>query len=208
MPSAALHSHDQQTHRLLSEIETGQHQSQRSLARSVGIALGLTNLLVRRLVRKGCVRIIQIRPNRVRYLLTPTGIAEKARMSRDSLQYSISFYAEARERVHDRFAILSAEWPAGSEVTGKRIVFLGTGGVAEIGYVCLQETDLKLVAAINDHDRKRFFDVPLYSSGLLTPSALEDISFGRLIVMSFKSSETIAGHLALLGLPEERIFWI
>ena len=44
--------------------------------RDMGIALGLINLLVRRLVRKGWVRIIRIKPNRVRYLLTPVGIAE------------------------------------------------------------------------------------------------------------------------------------
>jgi hypothetical protein len=42
----------------------------------MGIALGLTNLLVRRLVHKGWVRIIRIKLNRVRYLLTPAGIAE------------------------------------------------------------------------------------------------------------------------------------
>ena len=151
MPLASVHSHDQHTHRLLSEIEAGQDLSQRSLARNLGIALGLTNLLVRRLVRKGWVRMIHIKPNRVSYLLTPTGIVEKARMSRDSLQYSVRFYAEARERIRDRFAELSAEWPSNNGSSEKRIVFLRTGEVAEIGYVCLQETDLQLVAAINDH---------------------------------------------------------
>jgi DNA-binding MarR family transcriptional regulator len=51
-------------------------RSQRSLSRDMGIALGLTNLIIRRLVHKGWVRIIRIKPNRVRYLLTPAGIAE------------------------------------------------------------------------------------------------------------------------------------
>jgi len=209
VPLATLvHPHDQHTHRLLSEIEAGQHLSQRSLARSLGIALGLTNLLVRRLVRNGWVRMIHIKPNRVRYLLTPTGIAEKARMSRDSLQYSVRFYAEARERIHDRFAELSAVCSPGKGSTGKRVVFLGTGEVAEIGYVCLQETDLQLVAAINDHGRTRFFDVPLYPSEQLCRSTLADTSFDRLVVMSFKGSDTIDGQLEALGLPDERVFWI
>jgi len=69
-------SHDQFTHRILTEIEADNRLSQRSLSRDLGIALGLTNLLVRRFVRKGWVRIIRIKPNRVRYLLTPAGIAE------------------------------------------------------------------------------------------------------------------------------------
>jgi DNA-binding MarR family transcriptional regulator len=69
-------SHDQFTHRILTEIEADNRLSQRSLSRDLGIALGLTNLIIRRLVRKGWVRIIRIKPNRVRYLLTPAGIAE------------------------------------------------------------------------------------------------------------------------------------
>lgn len=209
MPLATLvHSHDQHTHRLLSEIEADQHLSQRSLARSLGIALGLTNLLVRRLVRKGWVRMIHIKPNRVSYLLTPTGIAEKARMSRDSLQYSVRFYAEARERIRDRFAELSAGWTPNNGSGEKRIVFLGTGEVAEIGYVCLQETDLQLVAAINDHGRTRFFDVPLYASERLNQRTLADTSFGRLIVMAFQNSETIDQQIEALGLSGDQVFWI
>jgi DNA-binding MarR family transcriptional regulator len=203
-----VHSHDQHTHRLLTEIEGGEHLSQRSLAKNLGIALGLTNLILRRLIRKGWVRMIHIRPNRVSYLLTPTGIAEKARMSRDSLQYSIQFYAEARERIRDRFAALSAEWPEREGGEGKQIVFFGTGEVAEIGYVCLQETDLHLVAAINDHPRTRFFDVPLYPSDRLSESTLADMSFGRLVVMSFNNGETIDGHLDALGLARDKVFWI
>ena len=69
-------SHDQFTHRILTEIEADNRLSHRSLSRDLGIALGLTNLLIRRLVRKGWVRIIRIKPNRVRYLLTPAGMVE------------------------------------------------------------------------------------------------------------------------------------
>ena len=206
---ATLLSHDQHTHRLLSEIEAGQHLSQRSLARSLGIALGLTNLLIRRLVRKGWVRMIHIKPNRVSYLLTPTGIAEKARMSRDSFRYSVRFYAEARERIRDRLSVLSAEWRAddnGSE--GKRIVFFGTGEVAEIGYVCLQENDLELVGAIDDQGRTRFFDVPMYPPEWLAGQAWAGTPFGRLVVMSFEPTETTQSQLEALAFPIDRVFWV
>ena len=84
-------SHDQYTHRISTEIEADNRVSQRSLSRDMGIALGLTNLLVRHIVRKGWVRIIRMKSNRVRYLFTPAGITEKARMSRLALQNSIQF---------------------------------------------------------------------------------------------------------------------
>ena len=99
-----MNAHDQHVHRLLTEIETHAQVSQRSLAQSLGIALGLTNLLLHRIVRKGWVRMVHIKANRVRYLLTPAGLAEKARMSRDSLNYSVRFYAEARDRIRASLA--------------------------------------------------------------------------------------------------------
>jgi DNA-binding MarR family transcriptional regulator len=202
-----VRSHDQHTHRLLAEIASNEHLSQRTLSRRLGIALGLTNLLIRRVVRKGWVRVIHIRPNRVMYLVTPTGIAEKARMSRDSLQYSLRFYSEARQRIAARFVTLSQEWPprVGEE---KRIVFFGTGEVAEVGYVCLQETDLRLIGAIDDHGRNRFFDVPLYPGDWLKQDSRDPLAFGRLVVMSFENRDAIAGRLARLGVPEDRVFWI
>jgi hypothetical protein len=73
------------TFELLSEIEAQPDQSQRSLALHLGIALGLTNSLVRGLIRRGWVRAVNIKPHRVRYLLTPAGVAEKpSRASRRS----------------------------------------------------------------------------------------------------------------------------
>lgn len=202
----SLRAHDHHTHRLLAEIGSGEHGSQRTLSRRLGIALGLTNLLIRRLVRKGWVRVIHIRPNRVMYLLTPTGIAEKARMSRDSLQYSLRFYTEARQRIAARFATLSYEWMSSAN-DEKRIVFFGTGEVAEVGYVCLQETDLRLIGAIDDQGRSRFFDVPLYSEDWLK-QASNGVAFGGLVVMSFENRDVIARELDRLGVPDGRVFWI
>jgi DNA-binding MarR family transcriptional regulator len=56
MPSAPAHEHH--SRRILDAFESDHGVSQRSLAKELGIALGLTNLLVKRLVRKGWVRVI------------------------------------------------------------------------------------------------------------------------------------------------------
>ena len=202
-------SHDQHTHKLLAAIEADQHQSQRSLARSLGIALGLTNLILRRVVRKGWVRMIHIKPNRVRYLLTPTGIAEKARMSRDSLQYSVRLYTDARTRIREQLARLGSN--GGSDTAsagGGRIVFFGAGEVAEIGYVCLQETELDLVGVIGDTRRSRFFDVPIYPLTELRGQQLGGELFDWLLVMSFDDRERTAATLSAADVPLERVHWL
>ncbi len=151
--------------------------------------------------------MIHIKPNRVSYLLTPAGLAEKAKMSRDSLQYSMRFYAEARDRIRGRFSLLSEACDRAA-VPAKRIVFYGAGEVAEIGYICLQETDLTLIGVIDNADRKRFFDVPVYSrDALKSPSTLTG-AFERLVIMSFENSETIQAELGALGIDGEVIFWM
>jgi DNA-binding MarR family transcriptional regulator len=205
-----LPSHDQHTHKLLTAIEADQHLSQRSLSRSLGIALGLTNLLLRRLVRKGWVRMIHIRPNRVRYLLTPTGIAEKARMSRDSLQYSVRFYADARNRIRDQFSKLGSNGSpnGGAQYGERRIVFFGAGEVAEIGYVCLQETDLQLIGVIGDSHRPRFFNVPIYPVTELRGQQLGGEPFDWLLVMSFDDRERTAAVLTAADVPLDRVHWL
>ena len=211
--SGGVMSHDQYTHRILTEIEADNRVSQRCLSRDLGIALGLTNLLVRRLVYKGWVRIIRINPNRVRYLLTPAGIAEKARMSRAALQNSIRFYVEARDRIRERFATLSRELPddgRGSDngPAAKRIVFYGAGEVAEVGYICLHGTDLQLVGVVDGQQRGRFFDVPVYDPALLHAADINGSPFGRLVVMSFEETDKIQMQLEALAIPPDRVFWI
>jgi DNA-binding MarR family transcriptional regulator len=190
---------------ILLAIEANHAVSQRHLAQRLGIALGLTNLLLRRVVAKGWVKVVHIQRNRVRYLLTPAGLAAKARLTREYLQGTVRFYAEARERVRDRFRELSDEL----EVIGgpKRIVFFGANEIAEIGYVSLQETDLQLIAVVDDVRTTPFFGVPVHSPDRLGPAALDGCPFDRLVVMSF-ATEGIARRLEQSGIPLERVFWI
>ncbi|TLY35792.1 MAG: winged helix-turn-helix transcriptional regulator, partial [Nitrospirae bacterium] len=54
---------------LLSEVERDASVTQRSLAKKLGVALGLTNLYLKRLARKGYIKITTIPRNRIKYLL-------------------------------------------------------------------------------------------------------------------------------------------
>src|SRR5687767_9748398 len=64
----------------LEAIAEDDRLTQRSLASKLGIALGLTNIYLKRLVRKGYVKCVNIQSNRLQYLLTPKGITEKTRL--------------------------------------------------------------------------------------------------------------------------------
>lgn len=202
-----VHPHENHTLRILDACESGHQISQRSLASELGIALGLTNLLVKRLVRKGWVRVIQIKPNRVRYLITPTGIAEKTRMSRAYFDGSVQFYRQTRDCIQRRFSDLSASWPEAAS-TRKRIAFYGAGEVAEIGYVCLSETDLQLIGVVDAARSRPFFGhqvFPTCDPGGLT---IGGEPFDRLVVMAFGEVERLRAETLALDLPADRVFWL
>jgi hypothetical protein len=165
--------------------------------------------------------MVRVRPNRVRYLLTPTGIAEKARIAQDYLRTTVTFYAHARNRIRERFEMLSETWSADGVHTdcadgqdpqigqprSKRIVFLGAGEVAEIGYICLHGTDLDLVGVVDDN-AERFFNVPVFPRKDLQHDAVAGCPYDRLVVMSLADSNAVREKIADLGIAESRVFWL
>jgi DNA-binding MarR family transcriptional regulator len=200
-----MNPHGRHMRGILHEIQADEAVSQRHLSARLGIALGLTNLLLRRIVAKGWVKMVHIRPNRVRYLLTPAGLAAKARLTREYLEGTVQFYTEARERVRERFAELSTELDAHG--CSKRIVFYGAGEIAEIGYVSLQETDLELVAVVDGARTKPFFGIPVHPPERLQQPALHGLAFDRLVIMCFEADGARA-NLERLGFAPERVFSI
>lgn len=207
MSSAPAHEHH--SRRILDAFESDYGVSQRSLAKKLGIALGLTNLLVKRLVRKGWVRVIHIRPNRVRYLITPAGIVEKSRMSRAYFESSVQFYRETRNRIQQQFSALSTTWPNdGTPGLPKRIVFYGAGEVAEIGYICLAETDLQLVGVADVAPTKPFFGLNVCSPEHFSGLTLKGQPFDRLVVMSFGNADALWAEILALRVPLDCVFWL
>lgn len=195
--------HGRHLRTLLVEIDSDSAVSQRSLARRLGIALGLTNLLLKRVIGKGWVKAVRVRPNRVRYLLTPAGIAEKTRLTREYLQGSLQFYAAARSRVQRCFEEVSAELERhGCE---KRVMFYGAGELAEIGYVSLQGTDLRLVGVVDPQRGTPFLGVPVHRLENL-PAHYD--AFDRLVVMSFGDIGEVQSQLGRVGIPPERVTWL
>lgn len=207
MPSSGRHDHH--FLRILDAVEAGRTVTQRSLAHDLGIAVGLANLLIKHLVRKGWVRVTHIKPNRVRYLITPAGITEKAKMTRDYFEANVDFYRQTRERVRERFMCLSTMWNAdGADGGAKRVVFYGAGEVAEIGYICLVETDLQLVGVVDPAAVRMFFGMKVHRPDQVAGLTIGGQPFDRLVVMSFGDEQVLDKEVAALRLPPERVFFL
>ena len=192
------------TREILERLEAGPSVSQRSLSRDLGIALGLTNLLLRQMARKGWVRLRRLKANRVRYLITPSGVAEKARLSRDYLRESIGFYSEARNGLRALFAPLAEE--AGASATPLRVVFWGANEVAEVAFVCLQDSRLVLVAVVDDHRvGGRFFGHEVRPSQSVRGLDVAGQQFDRVILFPGLDAAAVHQQLAQAGIAPERV---
>lgn len=62
---------------ILSYIDQHENATQRQLSEHIGLSLGTINMLLKRLIKKGLVKIERLQPNSVKYFLTPAGIASK-----------------------------------------------------------------------------------------------------------------------------------
>ena len=75
---------------LLEAVEQNARVTQRTLATKLGIALGLTNIYLKRLVRKGYIKCVNVQSNRISYLITPPSTTTSSSSRRSSGRRSSS----------------------------------------------------------------------------------------------------------------------
>lgn len=94
---------------LLRELSTDPATSQRSLARRLGVSVGRVNFCLRALADKGWIKASNFRRSDNKwayaYLMTPTGVEQKLRLTRAFLQRKTQEY----DRLTAELATLRAE---------------------------------------------------------------------------------------------------
>ena len=95
---------------LIQQLSRKPTSTQRDLSRSLGLSLGTTNLLIRRLARRGIIRINQLDWKRTQYLLTLKGALEK---TRKAYNYTLGMFRIFRAVQDNINTILTREYQAG-----------------------------------------------------------------------------------------------
>jgi DNA-binding MarR family transcriptional regulator len=126
---------------LLRAVEEDGDSSQRSLARRLGIALGLTNAYLKRCVRKGYIKVRMAPANRYAYYLTPKGFAEKGRLTAEYLTVSFNFFRAARAQCDEVFSDFA-------RVGWSRVALAGASDLAEIATLSAREHGIRLVGVV------------------------------------------------------------
>jgi DNA-binding MarR family transcriptional regulator len=185
---------DLKAFQLLSEVADEQPVSQRELAKRLGIALGLVNSYLKNFVTKGYIRIKNYPQNRYAYLLTPNGMAEKARLAYQHVDYFTSLYTVTRQDYLALFRDLAQQG-----VTA--VVFCGVDEVAEIAWLSLQESGLKLSAVMDDECAGAKF----MGRGVVSVSQVNLVTGCPIVITSLKKMVKLKGQLLDIGASSNMI---
>lgn len=170
--------------------------TQRTIASRLGIALGLSNLYVKRLVRKGYIKCVSVQPNRIRYLITPKGISEKARLTYAFISYSLDLYGQARS--HLREALRESGTSPQS-----RVAIFGTGEAAELTYLTLREQGIEPVAIFAAGGAATFL-----GSAVTSPVDHARVEYDVIIVATLDPPHEIVRQLLALGVERKRLLFL
>jgi DNA-binding MarR family transcriptional regulator len=104
----------------------------------LGVAVGTVNWHLKRLIAKGAVKVSRAERKKLRYIITPEGLALRARLAVDYVERSFSVYRRTRQKVKDNITKIRQ---AGFD----RVRIVGSGDVADICKLTCLEQGIKVV---------------------------------------------------------------
>lgn len=124
--------------RLLEQIEHDPDITQANLAAQLGVAVGTVNWHLKRLVSKGYVKVKRAQRRKLRYIITPEGLAFRARLTVNYVDNQFRLYRRIRQRTRELLGQVKS--------SGYRQVHLiGDGDIADICRLTCIEQEIELV---------------------------------------------------------------
>jgi len=173
--------------KILKHVEESPKLNNRMAASKLGCSVKLAHALLGKMVDRGLLHVKKLHSRRWDYFLTPKGIAEKARLTYEFIDFSMNFYQEARKASSQVCRDIA-------ESGLKTVAFLGAGDLAEIVYLGVKEWDLELVEVYNGDISGTFL-----GHSILPVSDLRNSQAGAVIVCLYDKKSPMEKNY----LPEE-----
>lgn len=180
--------------RLMGEIDRNGNYTQRELSHRLNLSLGLVNTFLKRLVNKGYFKVKTMPRNRVKYFLTPEGLARKSKLTVEYLRYSVNFYRDIKKLLLNKYRELE-------ENNVNSVLFYGAGEVAELAYLYLQLTSIQLAGIIDDEMKgKNFFGLRIGA-----PDRIDQMDWDMVLLTRLEDTDEDINDLLERGIDPERI---
>jgi DNA-binding MarR family transcriptional regulator len=165
---------------LLQELEKNPIISQRELSNKFGIALGVTNACLKRMVRRGWIRITGFNHHKIGYYLTPKGFAEKAKLTLHMVSWTVKHYSTLKEIIAKKILEMQK---AGI----KRVVFYGISDEMEVAYVTLQGANMRLLGIVEDEEK--IIQKEMFGFELKNVSQMESLKPDAVLITSLSDQD-------------------
>jgi FlaA1/EpsC-like NDP-sugar epimerase len=173
---------------LLEEISKDSSVSQRKLSQRLGVALGVTNACLKKMITKGLVKAKGINHKRIAYYLTPKGFSEKTRLTYHFLQHTIKFYSTLKDNISSKLFLLYKDGH-------RRIVCYGAGEVMEVTCIILNEIELELlVLGVVDDDKEKH-GKKIFGFAVQHPQVIKELKPDAVLVTSIMYKDEVIRKL-------------
>jgi len=169
----------------LLEIKDNPSLSQRSLAHNLNISLGLTNAILQNLIHRGWVKAQKMTGRKILYLITPQGMSRAANLVYDRFRETQNYYQYTKELLTSYLNDLYIK-------DERRVVIYGINHLAEITYLSLLDSPLKLHSIITDDpssSKKKFLGHEVLTISEFAQKVSETPNPENLIILSTVSQK-------------------
>ena len=101
------------------------------------------NFALKRLIKKGFIRMVGINPRRIQYFITPEGLREKTQLAYSFFDRNLHFYKEVRSDIEARIAEAAND-------TSTSIAIYGIGELSEIAYMVVSAMNINFIGFFLD----------------------------------------------------------
>ena len=169
----------------LLEIKDNPSVTQRSLSHRLNISLGLTNAILQNLIHRGWVKAQKLTGRKILYLITPKGMVQATNFIYDRVRETQHYYQYAKDLLTTHFTNLY-------DKGARKAVIYGTGQLAEITYLSLLDSPLKLHSILTDDPaslKKKFLGHEIFTISEFVQKISEAPAPENLIILSTVSQE-------------------
>ncbi len=169
----------------LLELKKNPSTTQRSLSRKLNISLGLTNSILQNLIHRGLIKAQKMTGRKILYLITPKGMVQATNFIYDRVRETQHYYQYAKDLLTTHFTNLY-------DKGARKAAIYGTGQLAEITYLSLLDSPLKLHSILTDDPtspKKKFLGHEVFTLSEFAQKISETPAPENLIILSTISQE-------------------
>ncbi len=184
---------------VLEALTVDQKVTQRELSRQTGLNLKKVNFCLHKLLERGHVKFQRALHNPDKrgylYILTPTGLKEKSRLTYRFLKLTLAYYNQVEEKLKGRLAEMGK---AGVQ----RVVLYGASDAVGVVLSLVAGNGIEVVGVLDEgYPEERLDGVPVVDG-----TGLQSLEWDGMLVTSLDDADGADSMVAEMGLPADKVW--